>query len=645
MGASKKIYSDKTFRSLIEQSDDAIQLVTPKGEVLYSSDSVKQVIGYTPDELQGVSVGPYLHPDDVALFERQWKKLLAKQSARIELEYRVKHKDGSWVWVETRATNHIKTPGIEALVGNFRNITDRKQTEERLRESEEQYRQLVDRSPEAIAVHAHGKIVYVNKIGLKLIGATSAKQVLGESLMKFVHPDSVELVKQRVRAMIVEQKPTDTAQEKFIRLDGQVIDVEVVSLPVRYKGEPAIQIVVRDITDRKRTHDALQKSEERLRFMAATMPQKMFTATPGGAIDYVNPQWESFAGIKHEGLLGDGWIDLLHPDDLEDSLARWRHSVRTGEPFSIEQRFRRHDGEYRWHISRARAMMDDAGNITRWFGSNTDIHDIRAALKREHALEKKTVQLTEQRTQLVMLNRAKDEFIALASHQLRTPATAVKQYLGMLLGGYAGEMTEKQQAMVAFANKSNERQIRIINDLLEVARLDAGKVDLKIDRVDLSALIDQVIEEQSSSIEGRSQRVRVDGDDQPVLADVDGTKLRMVLENILHNASKYSGEHTTITITMSCHKDTAVIAIRDEGVGIAPQDVAKLFRKFSRLDNPLSDVVGGTGLGLYWAKRIIDLHGGSIKAESEPGEGSTFTITLPTHASTKVAKRIIGHKD
>lgn len=645
MGASKKIYSDKTFRSLIEQSDDAIQLVTPKGEVLYSSDSVKQVIGYTPDELQGVSVGPYLHPDDVALFEEQWKKLLAKQGARIELEYRVKHKDGSWVWVETRATNHIKTPGIEALVGNFRNITDRKQTEERLRESEEQYRQLVDRSPEAIAVHAHGKIVYVNKVGLELIGAKSVDDVVGKSLMQFVHPDSLKLVQQRIKAMIVEQKPTDTAQEKFVRLDGQVIDVEVVSLPVRYKGEPAIQIVVRDITDRKRTHDALQKSEERLRFMAATMPQKMFTATPSGAIDYVNPQWESFAGIKHEELLGDGWIDLLHPDDLEDSLARWRHSVRTGEPFSIEQRFRRHDGEYRWHISRARAMMDDAGNITRWFGSNTDIHDIRAALKREHALEKKTVQLTEQRTQLVMLNRAKDEFIALASHQLRTPATAVKQYLGMLLGGYAGEMTEKQQAMVAFANKSNERQIRIINDLLEVARLDAGKVDLKIDRVDLSALIDQVIEEQSSSIEGRSQRVRVDGDDQPVLADVDGTKLRMVLENILHNASKYSGEHTTITITMSCHKDTAVIAIRDEGVGIAPQDVAKLFRKFSRLDNPLSDVVGGTGLGLYWAKRIIDLHGGSIKAESEPGEGSTFTITLPTHATTKVAKRIIGHKD
>lgn len=383
----------------------------------------------------------------------------------------------------------------------------------------------------------------------------------------------------------------------------------------------------------RKTHRAKRltptKSEAQLQFLAESMPQKIFTATPEGNIDYMSPQWEEYAGMSPERFLGKRWARLLLPEDQEHIMKLWLHSIKTGEPFFVEHQLRRHDGVYRWHMTRAHAMRDKNGSVSKWFGSSTDIHDTKTAEEREHKLMIQALSLTREREKLLSLNASKDEFISLASHQLRTPATVVKQYLNMILDGFGGKLTPKLREMIVKANESNDRQIEIVDDLLRVARLDDGKIKLVKRVVNILPLVQEVVTEHLTILEGRRQKANITYNESGISALIDRPRMKMVLENLLDNASKYSAEEKNITISITKRPDAVLIAFKDEGVGIAERDIPKLFRKFSRLSNPLSVSVGGTGLGLYWAKRIATLHGGTIDVRSKPGSGSAFTVILP----------------
>ena len=244
-------------------------------------------------------------------------------------------------------------------------------------------------------------------------------------------------------------------------------------------------------------------------------------------------------------------------------------------------------------------------------------------IRRRHRLEAQRVK------HYIDLNKAKDEFISLSSHQLRTPATGVKQYLGMVLEGMAGELGDMQRTFLQKAYESNERQLTIVSDLLKVAQVDAGKVRLRQEPVDVAALLSDVITEQQDTYATRKQKVKFIEPKFAAIAFVDTDKIRMVLENMIDNASKYSDPGKAVRVSIAEEDDMIVVSIKDSGVGVAPEDIDKLFEKFNRIHNHLSNHVGGTGLGLYWAKKIVDLHGGIIKVTSVINEGSTFSVCLP----------------
>ncbi|MEO5498994.1 MAG: PAS domain-containing protein, partial [Candidatus Saccharimonadales bacterium] len=198
-----------------------------------------------------------------------------------------------------------------------------------------------------------------------------------------------------------------------------------------------------------------EESANQLEFMAAVMPQKIFTILPNGDSDYVNPQWNEYMGDTEDGNGESNWAEIVHPSDHAENDQHWKHSLETGEPFQYEHRLKRKDGKYRWHLTRATALRDKRGKITLWVGSSTDIEDVRRTKK----LEAGTARLIKQRSQLMELNNAKDEFISLASHQLRTPATGVKQYLNMAIDGFTGPISPEVKNILKKANDSNERQL------------------------------------------------------------------------------------------------------------------------------------------------------------------------------------------
>ncbi len=622
--------SEERFRTLIEQSTDVIQLVSPEGKILYSTESIKNVLGYTPQELDEAGVAPYIHPDDLEYFNQKLGELIKIPGSQVQLEYRVRHKDGFWAWIETTGVNHLETPNIHALVGTFRDITERKRVEAATEYQKSLLEAQMEVSPLGIIIVSEtGAIVSYNKrfaemwrFPKKILDSELDEMALSAAQKQLTDP------KYFIERVTYLYKAREASNELLYFKDGRIFDrygSPIFGDDGRYYGYVWYFL---DITEQNQAEEAVKASEKRLRFMAESMPQKVFTATPSGEVDYMNPQWMEYTGLTFEQIRGWGWVRSIHPDDVDENVRLWKHAIRTGELFELEHRFRGKDGTYRWHFSRAHAMRNEDGKIIKWTGSNTDIESLKQTQKRTRQLEELTATLERQRTQLIELNEAKDEFISLASHQLRTPATGVKQYLGMVLDEYAGSVPDAQRRMLEQADLSNERQLTIINDLLKVAQVDAGKVQLSKQQISMNALLKQLIADHISRFAERNQKVSLILPKEEVTAFIDQARMRMVLDNLIDNASKYTPHGKNIELGVSRGRKTIKVWVRDEGVGIAAKDIDKLFHKFARLDNPLSVVVGGTGLGLYWAKKIIDLHGGSLLVASIPGVGTTLTISI-----------------
>ena len=228
--------------------------------------------------------------------------------------------------------------------------------------------------------------------------------------------------------------------------------------------------------------------------------------------------------------------------------------------------------------------------------------------------------------QLLELNRSKDEFISIASHQLRTPATTVKQYVAMVLDGLGGELNTRQKELLTKAYESNERQLVIVNDLLQVAQVDAGRMQLSRSTRDVSVLARRVVEDFTPFFSTENQTLIAEIE-EGIHISIDENAIRMVMDNLLENAKKYSHSTTQTTLRLYQDKEHVYIEVADEGVGV--NNPAKLFQKFSRIENERATEVGGTGLGLYWAQSIAKLHDGEIVYEPNKPHGSRFVLKLP----------------
>lgn len=252
-------------------------------------------------------------------------------------------------------------------------------------------------------------------------------------------------------------------------------------------------------------------------------------------------------------------------------------------------------------------------------------------LVHEHESAQKAKELEyvmKQRRDLLASNKAKDEFISIASHQLRTPATSVKQYLGMLKEGYAGEVPKHLNNFLETAFKSNEQQLRIIDELLKIAQIDSGNFQLSKNKVDICSLLIDVVKQYQPVVKLRRQKIIFDSEGDTI-ACVDAHEMSLAFSNLIENASKYSPNGTTINVRVRRLAQKVEVRIQDKGVGIKEENMKKIFDKFTRVDNAMSDTVTGTGLGLYWVKRVIKLHKGNITVQSEVNKGSTFIVRIP----------------
>lgn len=362
------------FRILIENSLDGTALYTREANVLYQSPAITRILGYEPEEVLGVNVAEYVHPDDRDRLGKAYVEILEFPTHVVTSEVRVRHKDGSYRWLEVILSNRLEEPGIYALVGNYRDITERKHMDEELRSSEEQYRLLVEHSPYAIVVHSDGHIVYVNESAVQLIGAASAGEVLGTPALDYVHPDSRPVVRERFRDLRV-GVPVTALEEKFVRCDGSTILVEVMAYPFTYQGKPAVQTVIRDLTGQKQAEEALRANEERLRGIVDHTQNIYYSHTADHKVTYVSAQVESILGYLPTEIRGT-WQDLLtdHPVNRR-GIDLTQKAIDTGlpqEPYILELKAK--NGRHIWVEVRETPVVRD-GKTVSIVGALTDITD------------------------------------------------------------------------------------------------------------------------------------------------------------------------------------------------------------------------------------------------------------------------------
>ncbi|HEX4946919.1 MAG TPA: response regulator [Blastocatellia bacterium] len=370
---------------------------------------------------------------------------------------------------------------------------------------------------------------------------------------------------------------------------------------------------------------ALQASEARYDALMQASNTVFWRASPQGEWIFGARLWNEFTGQTNEEMTGWGWLAALHPDDREATRLRWQQAQATQTQFQTEFRVRMQDGTYRWFSVGGIPIRNDDGSVREWVGANNDIHERKQAeLEREELLARESTA----RAEAENANRAKDEWLALVSHELRTPLNAMLGY-ARLLSAHPHDSLPKLVEIINIIKRNGERQNELINDLLDMARLMSGKLHLDIALVDLHTLIDEALATLRPAATARQITLETDLGAVDYLVG-DASRLQQVINNLLTNAVKFTPVGGRVTLVLRQTADAVQLSVRDTGEGIAPDFLPYLFDRFSQRDTSRSRRHGGLGLGLALVKHLVELHGGSIKAESAGlGRGATFTVTLP----------------
>ena len=610
--------SESRYRRLFETAQDAILILDAEerpGTILDANPFVMDLLGYSLEELIGKELWEIGLFTDKAQSQAAMEQLQAEGYIRYE-DIPLETKQGKRVEVEF-VSNAYLVDGLKVIQCNIRDITERATAAHALGASEARYRRLFETAQDAILIleEASGKIMDANPFVIDLLGYP-LEELIGKELWEIgLFSDTLESKEamQRLRQkgyIRYEDMPLQTKQ-------GTRVEVEFVSNSYMVGDLKVIQCNIRDITDRKWAEEAARISAQRFQFLAESMPIIIFTARPDGGIDYCNRQLTDFTGLGCEEICTAGRTSFTHPDDAEEDDRLWRRAIESGEQFQQESRFRRADGVYRWHLTRAAAMRD-AGGIVIWVGSSTDIHDRKSV---EEALVR-------QYHESEALSRAKDEFLATSSHELRTPLTSILGWAELLVSG--GLDAETEHLALDSIVQSAQAQARLIDDMLDVSRLLTGKLELNSEPVDVAASVLLALRAITPSAERKNITLEKSFALGTSRVDGDPTRLQQIFWNILANAVKFTPAGGRIRVRMFSTDSRIDIVVSDTGQGISAEFLPRVFDSLSQERGSSTRDHGGLGLGLSIVRQLVQMHGGTVRAESPgEGEGATFTVSLP----------------
>ncbi len=592
--------NESIFRALIEHSTDIIVLVAADGLVSYASPSVTRILGYAPEDIVGLNALDLVHPDDFVHMAGVFQCVFQTPGKSLRAEYRLRHQNGAWRWFEGVGTNLLADPVVGALVGNFRDITERKQAEEQMLFQADILHNVTD---SIIVTDLQGKIIYWNENAQRVFGYSS-EEILGDTTAQLYMEAGTEYLASDLENILAGKDFTGEWLGR--RKDGTPVWIDIKTTVLRNKEETATGFIgiAKDITANKARETALQVSEERLRLA--------LDAGNIGVWDWDVQQnvltWSENVYVQHGvtketfSVTFENFMTLVHPEDRAWIQSAVEQSLREHAAFNINLRIVTPQGETRWLTTTASVTYDSVGDPIRMLGATSDI--------------------TEQKE----LEQRKDEFIGMASHELKTPLTTLKGRAQLLK-----RRLEKQGLAEAVENISRmEEQInrlnRLVTDLLDVSKIQAGRLDYANEQIDVDVFLHNIV--QTAQEATSTHTLVVHGASHKNIPG-DRDRLEQVFLNLMSNAVKYSPHAEKVDISIATTQDMVTVSIRDDGVGIPLAHQSKIFDRFYRVQDVNDRTFPGLGMGLYISYEIVQRHGGTITVTSEEGQGSTFTVSLP----------------
>ena len=533
----------------------------------------------------------------------------AVKTGKYKYEARIIDKKGNLKWIFTNGKIFRDSDGLPSrMVGVMQDITERKTTEILLQESHHQLNTALDATKLGrfdMDYETQHKYNFSPSFLSILVYDADTETLDSKVFEKHIHP---RYLKVRADALKQAKETGDLFyQTKIILREGQVKWVEIYGrLLESFEGsKPYISGTMRDITELKEFEQKIRESEKKYRFLADAIPQIVWIGESDGRLTYFNQATMDYSGKNYNTFLEkNGWLDIVHPDEKAENERLWIASIKNKTAFTYEHRFRSKTGEYRWFLSRAIPQLDEFGNVTKWVGTSTDIDEMKR------------------------LDEHKNDFIKIANHELKTPLTTIKGYV-QLLKKMRGNSDDKflTNSLNTIENQVNKLNL-LMGELLDISRIDSGKLPLHKDDFSLVKLVTETIEdikaaEQSHQINFELRCVS----DIEVFADKD--RITQVLNNLLTNAIKYSPAANKVNVELYIEQNSAIVSVQDFGIGMDSEELLKIFDRFYRVSGEDEVTFPGFGIGLFIVKDIMDRHKGKIWAESEKNTGSTFYFSLP----------------
>jgi PAS domain S-box-containing protein len=597
----KMIESEQRLRLVVESAPNAMVLVNHEGKITLVNSQTEKSFGYTRDELMGKGVEMLIpgrftekHPQ----FRDSFFVTPKARSMGAGRDLFAMRKDGSEFPVEI-GLNPIESPEGHMVLASIIDITERKRAEER-------FRLVVESAPNAmVLVNQDGKITLVNGQTEKLFGY-NRNELVNQSIdiliphrYKERHPEFRTMFFDTPKA-----RSMGAGRDLFaMRKDGSEFPVEIGLNPIESSDGHMVLASIIDITERKR-------AEERFRLVVESAPNAMVLVNNEGMITLVNSQTEKLFGYTRTELINQG-VEILIPKRFKENHPGFRSMF-----FATPKARSMGAGRELFAVRR------DGSEFPVEIGLNPiespDGHMVLASI----------IDITERKMQEA--NRLKSDFLANMSHELRTPLNAILGFSELLIDSKVGPLNTRQQDYLNDIHSSGSHLLKLINNVLDLSKIEAGKTDLTIETFEIDEVIKGVVKHITPIADKKSIIIEQTLDSGLRIITADKSKFRQILYNLVSNAIKFSLEKGIVSIhTAPYENKNFILKVNDTGIGIAKEDLKKLFIPFVQLDSGLSRQHEGSGLGLALTRNLISLHGGRITVDSTLGEGSCFSVVLP----------------
>jgi PAS domain S-box-containing protein len=606
---------ERNFRLFAEHARDIIARLTPETAFIYSSPSIQQILGYTPEEVEGQPALSLIHPEDVPHVAEAHAMVLKGFPRTVTC--RVRHRRGHYIWAEASCSilRDESSGRVDEVHMLARDITERKAAEEAIQAAEAKFRALVEQSLTGVFIVADEQFVYVNPRFADVFGYTQ-EEILSLSARDLVLEEDWHLVEGSLRRSMVDEEGKIRFSYRGKRKAGNVISVEVHGTRTEFGGRPAMLGTLLDVTERTLAEQALRQSESFLDSIVENLPIMIFVKDAKTLrFVRVNRAGEEFMGIKRDQILNKTDWEIFPPDTAELCARTDLHAIQQGKLVLVTEEVipTVHNG-HRITSTRKLPIMNAEGHPQYLLGISQDVTD-RKRYERE---------LVESKERAEEMNKLKTAFLANMSHEIRTPLASIIGFSEIL----AGEIGEEKKDLANLINSSGRRLLETLNSVLDLAQLESRSLSLNPQMLNIVHETRDVLALFRTRAEAAGLTLDIQCHEPDIWLSVDRAAFGRVLSNLVANAIKFTNEGG---VSVSLRRDGRFLelAVSDTGIGIDPEFMPLLFDEFKQESTGLARNFEGSGLGLTITRRLLDIMGGFISVESQKHKGSTFTIRLP----------------